>query len=184
MVIYTFTYSSRDAYTYFWDATNSVTDSTIVAETVTLYFYHPETGELLSTQNVYEPFEQIVYDTLTSLVKDTIQVLTSTLILETNTVVDEDATSLWYGDGIYINDNYAIDPVSIGVATFDGVDGRGAPYDLGMSQTATGSADTLTSMPINLNLFPSDSVYLSFYYQAERIGNDPQEKDSLFLEYW
>jgi hypothetical protein len=49
---------------------------------------------------------------------------------------------------------------------------------------ASKSADTLTSKPINLFLLPSDSVYLSFFWQAEGRGNDPEHDDSLVLEFF
>ena len=46
-------------------------------------------------------------------------------------------------------------------------------------------ADTLTSKPINLNLrVPSDSIALTFYYQARGNGDTPELSDTLLLDYW
>ena len=62
------------------------------------------------------------------------------------------------------------------------MDEYGHPYDFSMPQTY-GIADYLTSKPIDLDPL-LDSVYLSFFYQPEGIGNDPQPEDSLVLEFY
>ncbi len=91
-------------------------------------------------------------------------------------------TSLWTDSYVYVNGTYPISPPSINVATFDGLDENGYPYDFSMANTY-GEADLLTSVPIDLTYAPGDSIYLSFYYQPEGIGNDPQAKDSLVVEF-
>lgn len=75
---------------------------------------------------------------------------------------------LWQNSGAFVNTTFPVDPVSIGVVSFDGLNGNGIPYDsLSFSFTSIDSADMLTSMPILLDsLGPADSVYLSFFYQA------------------
>ncbi|WP_187263834.1 T9SS type A sorting domain-containing protein [Pontibacter beigongshangensis] len=90
------------------------------------------------------------------------------------------------GGGAYINNRYALNPVSIGVASLDGVDAAGAPY--APSSVATGASDTLTSQPIQLNGFsPADSVYLSFYWQSGGLGDVPDRTSTnsfhLILEF-
>jgi hypothetical protein len=95
-------------------------------------------------------------------------------------------TSIWLDDEVYINRGFAISPISIGVATFDGLAANGYPYNF-FAGVASQPADTLTSKPIDLSanntITVGDSVYLSFYYQPQGFGNDPQHDDSLMLEF-
>src|SRR5205807_1939504 len=56
--------------------------------------------------------------------------------------------SLWLDSNVYINSNYPINPPSVGVATFDGVNKFGVPYDE-LTVNANGHADSLTSHYIN-----------------------------------
>lgn len=90
--------------------------------------------------------------------------------------------NLWQDINVYINSNYPINPPSYGVATFDGLDSTGFPYDFS-SQIAHGIADSLTSHPIDLTVI-NDSVYLSFQYQAQGNGNAPEQEDSLRLDFF
>jgi hypothetical protein len=90
---------------------------------------------------------------------------------------------LWMDNNTYVNTTFGFHPPSTGVVTFDGLNWRGIPYDIFSS--GSGSADTLTSTFIDLS--PIDStdttVYLSFYYQAQGIGEVPDIGDSLSLEF-
>ncbi|MGC8824016.1 MAG: T9SS type A sorting domain-containing protein [Bacteroidales bacterium] len=91
---------------------------------------------------------------------------------------------LWLDRKVYINTHYAIKPVSLGVATFDMLDETGQFYPQLENATYAG-ADTLTSVPVDLSVFNlSDSIYLSFYYQAGGYGDFPEEKDSLKVEFY
>ncbi|TXB66746.1 T9SS type A sorting domain-containing protein [Vicingus serpentipes] len=90
--------------------------------------------------------------------------------------------SKWMDNAVYINSNYAVNPISYGVATFDGLDSTGYPYNF-INSTAQGVADYLTSKPIDLTT-PTDSVYLSFFYQPQGIGNKPETSDSLKVEFF
>ena len=75
----------------------------------------------------------------------------------------DDVDKLWIDQDVFINDNYAINPWTIGVATFDGLDETGYPHDWTVSG-ATGWADDLTSKPIDLSTYSvGDSVYMSFF---------------------
>jgi hypothetical protein len=85
----------------------------------------------------------------------------------------------WKERRVYINNDFAIAPPSVNVATFDGLDERGNPYGQG-----DGFLDSLTSFPINLaGLTRADSVYLSFYVEPQGLGDTPETKDSLVLEF-
>lgn len=87
----------------------------------------------------------------------------------------------WTNQKVYINNDMPVNPVSIGVATFDGINEKGTPYNPGSAQQ--GACDTLTSFPLNLNLPASDSVYLSFFYQPQGRGRAPGSADSLVLQF-
>lgn len=92
-----------------------------------------------------------------------------------------DNTKLWVDHSACHNYRFAIDPWSLGVATFDGVDSTGMPYEFG-NDNAYGPADYLTSKPINL--IGKSNVFLQFLYQAQGHGNMPEQQDSLILEIW
>jgi len=92
------------------------------------------------------------------------------------------SSDLWIDKNAFINDGYAKDPISIGVATLDVLDSVGAVYSF-LSSTVSSAAECLTSRPINLNYTAADSVYLSFYYQCGGYGNKPDVGDSLVLEF-
>ncbi|MEQ9187231.1 MAG: T9SS type A sorting domain-containing protein [Cryomorphaceae bacterium] len=82
----------------------------------------------------------------------------------------------------FINNRFAKTPLTQGVATFDGTDAMGYPYDIS-SATSHGIADVLTSKPIRLDSNMED-VFLSFFFQAGGHGNAPDEEDSLVVEFF
>lgn len=98
----------------------------------------------------------------------------------------------WSDSSAFVNAGYPISPPSIGVATFDGLNKHGYPYDpLILNNNVSRPADRLTSQPINLlvtaasqTLQPSDSVALSFYYQSTGHGETPELSDSLALDFF
>ncbi len=96
----------------------------------------------------------------------------------------------WQDSSVYINTGFAIAPLSLGVATFDGLNKKGYPYSISASVSTSSPADYLTSRPINLfkkgaySYSPADSIYLSFYYQAEGRGEAPEANDSLAVDFY
>jgi len=91
---------------------------------------------------------------------------------------------LWMDNYAFVNNTYPIFPPTIGVATLDGLNENGRPYDPFISNNAYGRADRLTSKPINLTgLSEADSLYLSFFYQPMGLGDYPNAIDSLILEF-
>jgi hypothetical protein len=90
--------------------------------------------------------------------------------------------NLWEDINVYVNSNFPDNPISYGVATFDGLDSTGTPYNFAVP-TSYGPADTLTSKQIDLTTI-NDSVFLSFYYQPQGNGNKPEARDSLRLEFF
>lgn len=97
---------------------------------------------------------------------------------------------LWEDNFAFINPTFGVDPPTIGVATFDGLDYTGYPYDF-VNPENFGVADYLTSCVINLKENAdgiqyqlSDSIILSFYYQAEGNGFPPKSNGKLILEFY
>jgi len=91
--------------------------------------------------------------------------------------------ALWEDDFVFVNNNFPIDPPSLGVATFDGLNPLGQPYSSNIAEI--GVVDILTSRPINLSgLSTSDNVYLSFYWQNGGRGDLPETAtDFFYLEF-
>ncbi len=88
----------------------------------------------------------------------------------------------WIDDHVFINNSFGIGPVSIGVATFDAVDSDGFVYS--QVETQPKIADRLTSNQIDLSAYtPADSLYLTFYFQPQGLGDKPEYDDSLKLEF-
>lgn len=97
----------------------------------------------------------------------------------------------WSDSTVYVNSGFPIAAPSIGVATFDGLNKHGYPYNPTLTNlTVSRPADTLTSRPINLytagstTLDPSANVAISFYYQARGRGDTPELTDSLILDFF
>lgn len=160
-----------------------------------IIYFNDENNPFVPTDTTYcwSPFE--VYDTLSQFTPDTldsigIEIDTLLNVLDTLKVYPPDTISgggsltLWIDEHTFINNRYPVDPPTIGVATFDGLNEFGQPYNAFVDPLGYGVADYLTSKPIDLSYLITDSVYISFYYQAEGIGNNPQDEDSLVLEFY
>jgi hypothetical protein len=94
------------------------------------------------------------------------------------------ASTKWVDNYTYWNTHMPILPPSIGVATLDGLNQFGLPYN-NSSPTNVGIADYLTSKPIDMSgLSDADSVYLSFFYQPQGLGDWPNRGDSLMVEFF
>lgn len=89
----------------------------------------------------------------------------------------------WLDQSVYINDNYALNQPTVGVATFDAINQYGDLYPF-QDTAFTMNGDTLTSMYIDASgISVADSLYLSFFIQGGGLGNIPEEKDSIFLQF-
>lgn len=89
----------------------------------------------------------------------------------------------WQDNHVFVNQDMANNPPSIGVATFDGLGPDGMPYDQTASVSLGLPADTLTSQAIDLSgVGVGDDLFLSFYLQAQGLGDRPQLQDSFFVE--
>lgn len=84
----------------------------------------------------------------------------------------------WLDRDVFVNTTLAIDPPSVGCATFDGVDETGSPYGGGF-----GLSDQLTTNFIDFsNLSSGDRIYVSFHYQEKGCGYEPLTGDTLLVE--
>jgi hypothetical protein len=85
----------------------------------------------------------------------------------------------WEEKYVFINTTYAVNPVTVGVATFDALNAGGRLY----SRTKnTFGADTLTSKPINLQYNKKDSLLGSLIRKKNSESDFSLMKDSLFFE--
>ncbi len=95
-------------------------------------------------------------------------------------------SSLWeYGESVWVNEGMGINPPSLNVATFDGLDSLGKPYNVN-DVLAKGFADKLVSAPIRLDLVsdPDKSrIFISFFYQFHGNGEPPDMGDLLSLSF-
>ena len=181
-------------WSYLYNTDSTINDSVALTEFEIIYYNNPNNPFVPSdTSYCWSPFE--IYDTVfqsTPDTNDSAGIFIDTLVnsFDTLKVYPPDTSiggltnSLWIDEDIFINSTYPIDPISIGVATFDGLNEFGAPHNSFSQPDGYGIADYLTSKPINLLYLTTDSVYLSFYYQPQGLGNDPQPSDSLVLEFF
>ncbi|MCB0639885.1 MAG: T9SS type A sorting domain-containing protein, partial [Lewinella sp.] len=84
--------------------------------------------------------------------------------------------ALWLDNEVYLNNSMPINPPSLGVATFDGIDYKGQPYG-GDYDTA----DRLTSTYLNIS--PNEDAVLTFWLQRGGLADRPETQDSLVLEF-
>lgn len=92
--------------------------------------------------------------------------------------------TLWINaKSTWVNNGLTIDPPSVFVATFDGLDSLGKPYNP-TDLLAKGFADKMTSRGIKLDQIPvteKTSVFLSFYFQYQGNGEPSDRDDNLSL---
>ncbi len=93
-------------------------------------------------------------------------------------------SNFWMDNYVYVNGDLAINPPSYGVATFDGLDQFGNPYDV-LDFGKFGAADTLSSAYFDLSPFTiANGLFLSFFYQPQGRNNEaPGQNDSLILQF-
>lgn len=108
---------------------------------------------------------------------DTIQLPFFDDFSNTNVVPDQ---KKWCDRQVFINRDFSSNPITIGLATMDGLNDLGQAYSF-VAPDVYGSCDSLTSQAIDLSDAALDSIYLSFYYQAGGLGERPDRGDSLVL---
>ena len=90
--------------------------------------------------------------------------------------------SIWADRNVLVNTTMCVGPLSIGVASFDGTDEYGFPYNINQNGSDT-VADYLTSHYIRYQN-PPVNLMLSFLYQRGGLGEVPETDDSLVVEFW
>ncbi len=102
-----------------------------------------------------------------------------------DTVANYPVDSLWLNNyTIQINSGLGLNPPSINVATFNGLDSAQLPYS--DQAVSNGFRDSLVSQPIKLDEVDAaerNSVYLSFFYQWYGNGEPPDPNDYLRVEF-
>jgi len=89
----------------------------------------------------------------------------------------------WIDQKAYVNDNYAANQPTIGVATLDAIDENGDLYAFPDTASVM-PGDTLTSQLIDASAFTAaDNIMISFFIQGGGLGNTPQTKDSIILQF-
>ncbi|MEX2590840.1 MAG: T9SS type A sorting domain-containing protein [Chitinophagales bacterium] len=113
---------------------------------------------------------------------DSVKVEPDSTIVYSEFKLIRDPNARWLENQVFINSTNVLEKLSNNVATFDGLNENGLPYD--PDQTNSGPADTLTSQAMDLSSFSfNDSLYLSFFYVSTGLGNKPEPEDSLILEF-
>lgn len=138
-----------------------------------------------STITVYPAYT--IYDTLDFANNpDTVYLSNPTVLQDSISIFfahESDPTKIWTDKSTYHNYTHALNPWTLGVVTFDGLDENGYPYAFGT--TTSGVADMLTSKCIDLSSkLPSDSIYLSFLMQCGGLGEEPESSDSIYLQFY
>ena len=90
--------------------------------------------------------------------------------------------AIWTDRKAYINNSFALNPPTYGVATLDAIDSTGKVYVDATVESFL--ADALTSRPIDLFLPLDTTTYLSFFYQPQGLGDAPEIRDSLVVEFY
>jgi hypothetical protein len=89
--------------------------------------------------------------------------------------------NLWDFSSVKVTRNYAINPPSLGVATFDGLNEYGLARDFSVINSSAPS-DTLLSKPIDLSGL--SAAFFMFYFQGKGLGETPEIQDKLVLEFF
>jgi len=181
-------YMEDTSYTFSFNSANN-TVSRVANSPFQLTFFQnklaPNTITL--TKEFWPTYDSISFNTVTQQ-PDTFFIQPDTLItFQSDTLYYiklAAGQAYWKNRNVFWNDNYPVNPPSIGVVTFDGIDSTGYPYNFNI-QTAQGKADVLNSVPFDLSSYTplNDSLYFSFYYQSTGRGNKPEPEDSLRLEF-
>jgi hypothetical protein len=91
------------------------------------------------------------------------------------------SNNLWDFSSVKVTRNYAINPPSLGVATFDGLNQYGLARDFSAINSSAPS-DTLLSKPIDLSGL--SAAFFMFYFQGKGLGETPEIEDKLVLEFF
>jgi hypothetical protein len=176
------------SYYYFYDTVAQQVDSValnpiIVTEFSNVTCFPNETGTTTYWPSFYRSVDSNFNSTTGFKLDSTLITPDVTLDIATIYFATMPSSVNWIDNYAWWNTTSPIEPISIGVATLDGLNQFGLPYNKTVTN-AYGKADELTSKPIDLSfLGVSDDVFLSFFYQAGGMGDLPNPEDSLVVEF-
>jgi hypothetical protein len=90
----------------------------------------------------------------------------------------------WLTSEAKVNQTIAINPPSLGVLVFDGLNAQNSPHNA--SSLFLGDADSIVSKIIDLSKVPENrknTVWFSFFWQIRGLGEIPDVVDSLTLQF-
>ncbi len=183
------TFMNDTSWYYTFDTILDRLDS-IPKPSISFTFFGPSTSGCFAqtpqTFTYWPTYYTYHFDTATGLPVDSTLVTLNSEIINYAPVIyfaQGENGKLWFDNYAYVNNAYPVNPPTIGVATLDGLNEFGLPYN-NSSVTTYGTADYLSSKPINISaLSEADSVYLSFFYEAQGLGDYPDKDDSLLVEF-
>jgi hypothetical protein len=176
------------SYTYTYNLTTHSVDSVANLPYKFTYFGPSPTGcfnQLPQYFEYWDTYYRYTFDTL-GRATDSVMVGPDTILSYAPVIyfAQNEPGTLWFDAYAYRNNTYPVNPPTIGVATLDGLNEYGLPYNNSSTHTY-GTADYLTSKPIDLSAILSDdtTVYLSFFYEGGGLGDYPDRGDSLIVEF-
>ncbi|HLP19641.1 MAG TPA: hypothetical protein VK174_05040, partial [Chitinophagales bacterium] len=180
-------FMNDSSYTYTYDTATHTVDSTAQLPKNFTFFGPAPAGcfnQAPQTFQYWDAYYRYTFDSMGRRI-DSVQVPPDETIYYAPVIyfAADEADKKWFDSYAYVNNTYPINPPTIGVATLDGLNEYGLPYNNSTNQTY-GTADYLTSKPINLaGITGADSVYLSFFYEARGLGDYPDRLDSLLVDF-
>lgn len=178
-------FNTSPSYSYFYDTITDQIDSVVNAP-ITVRYYDGATcfPAVSSTANFWPQAFSFTFDSLTGEKLDSVALAADSTFQYAELYFGTlDPSSKWVDNYAFQNNTFPIDPPTIGVATLDGLNEFGRPYN-NTVVNPVGQADYLTSKPIDMSGLTNDSaVYISFFVQAKGRGDLPNTPDSLVLEF-
>ncbi len=178
--------ANQRAYTYSYDTTAHAVDS-VAIDSVQFTFFGPATtgcfDQAPTTLTYWPAYYSYTYDNDGKRIDSVYHFFQTIDYASVVYIAQGEPGTLWFDNYAFINNTYPVNPPTIGVATLDGLNDYGLPYN-NTTSTTYGDADYLTSLPINLQgKVESDSIYLSFFYEPKGLGDYPNLVDSLLVEF-
>ncbi len=178
-------YAMNDtAWEYTYNANTNTVDS-VPKDQISLLFYDDTTdcSTLVNIDYAWPAYYRYTFNNNGTRIDSQLLNTNDTLYGDPAIVGQNDPSSLYLDNYAYRNDDYTSDQPTVGVVTLNGLNEVGRPHNW-LGGPNYGPADTLTSKPINLNGFTSgDNLAFSFYWQPQGLGDYPNQKDSIFLEF-
>ncbi|MFN8299829.1 MAG: T9SS type A sorting domain-containing protein [Chitinophagales bacterium] len=178
--------SNQQAYTYSYDTATHTVDS-VALNSVQFTFFGPATtgcfDQAPSSLTYWPAYYSYTFDNDGKKIDSVYHFFQTIQYAPLVNIAQGEPGTLWFDNYAFVNNTYPVNPPTIGVATLDGLNDYGLPYN-NASSTTYGDADYLTSLPINLQgKTEADSIYLSFFYEPKGLGDYPNLNDSLLVEF-